>query len=83
VKKGLAFRDAHEVVAHAVKTAQSLGVDLSELPLATLQTFNPAVEADVFDVLSLKGSLAARNTQGGTAPVRVRAEIARHLVRLG
>jgi argininosuccinate lyase len=83
VKKGLAFRDAHEVVAHAVKTAQSLGVDLSELPLATLQTFNPAVEADVFDVLSLKGSLAARNTQGGTAPVRVRAEIARHLARLG
>ena len=83
VKKGLAFRDAHEVVAHAVKTAQSLGVDLSELPLATLQTFNPAVEADVFEVLSLKGSLAARNTQGGTAPERVRAEIARHLVRLG
>ncbi len=83
VKKGLAFRDAHEVVAHAVKTAQSLGVDLSELPLATLQTFNPAVEADVFEVLSLKGSLAARNTQGGTAPVRVRAEIARHLARLG
>ena len=83
VKKGLAFRDAHEVVAHAVKTAQSLGVDLSELPLATLQTFNPAVEADVFEVLSLKGSLAARNTQGGTAPARVRAEIARHLARLG
>jgi argininosuccinate lyase len=83
VKKGLAFRDAHEVVAHAVKTAQSLGVDLSELPLATLQTFNPAVEADVFDVLSLKGSLAARNTQGGTAPEQVRAEIARHLARLG
>jgi len=83
VKKGLAFRDAHEVVAHAVKTAQSLGVDLSELPLATLQTFNPAVEADVFEVLSLKGSLAARNTLGGTAPERVRAEIARHLARLG
>ena len=83
VKKGLAFRDAHEVVAHAVKTAQSLGVDLSELPLATLRTFNPAVEADVFEVLSLKGSLAARNTQGGTAPERVRAEIARHLARLG
>ena len=82
VKKGLAFRDAHEVVAHAVKTAQSLGVDLSELPLATLQTFNPAVEADVFEVLSLKGSLAARNTLGGTAPARVRAEIARHRARL-
>jgi len=82
VKKGLAFRDAHEVVAHAVKTAQSLGVDLSELPLATLQTFNPAVQSDVFDCLSLKGSLAARNTLGGTAPQRVRAEIERHRVRL-
>ena len=83
VKKGLAFRDAHEVVAHAVKTAQGLGVDLSELPLATLQTFNPAVQADVFEVLSLKGSLAARNTLGGTAPQRVRAEIERHRARLG
>jgi len=82
VKKGLAFRDAHEVVAHAVKTAQSLGVDLSELPLATLQTFHPAVQADVFEVLSLKGSLAARNTLGGTAPQRVRAEIERHRARL-
>ena len=83
VKKGLAFRDAHEVVAHAVKTAQGLGVDLSELPLATLQTFNPAVQADVFEVLSLTGSLAARSTLGGTAPQRVRAEIERHRARLG
>ena len=82
VKKGLPFRDAHEVVAHAVKTAQGLGVDLSELPLATLQTFNPAVQSDVFDVLSLTGSLAARNTLGGTAPLRVRAEIERHRARL-
>jgi argininosuccinate lyase len=83
VKKGLPFRDAHEVVAHAVKTAQSLCVDLSELPLATLQTFNPAVQADVFEVLSLTGSLAARSTLGGTAPARVRAEIERHRTRLG
>ncbi len=82
VKKGLPFRDAHEVVAHAVKTAQSLGVDLSELPLATLQTFNPAVQADVFEVLSLTGSLAARSTLGGTAPQRVRAEIEQHRARL-
>ena len=82
VKKGLPFRDAHEVVAHAVKTAQSLGVDLSELPLAALQTFNPAVQADVFEVLSLTGSLAARSTLGGTAPQRVRAEIERHRARL-
>jgi len=82
VNKGLPFRDAHEVVAHAVKTAQVQGVDLSELSLATLQTFNPAVEADVFTALSLQGSLAARNTLGGTAPARVQAEIARHRARL-
>ena len=83
VKKGLPFRDAHEVVAHAVKTAQGLGLDLVDLPLETLQTFNPAVQADVFECLSLQGSLAARNTLGGTAPQRVLAEIARHRTRLG
>ena len=83
VKKGLAFRDAHEVVAHAVKSAQATGKDLSELPLATLQSFHPAIEADVFDCLSLQGSLNARNTIGGTAPERVLQEIALHRQRLG
>ena len=82
VKKGLPFRDAHEVVAHAVKTAQNQGKDLSELPLATLQTFHAAIEQDVFECLSLVGSLNARNTLGGTAPVQVKAQIARHLARL-
>ncbi len=82
VKKGLPFRDAHEVVAHAVKTAQGLGVDLSELPLATLQKFDSRIEQDVFGPLSLQGSLNARNTLGGTAPVQVRAQIARHRARL-
>ncbi len=82
VKKGLAFRDAHEVVAHAVKSAQAAGKDLSELPLATLQSFHPAIEADVFDCLSLQGSLNARNTIGGTAPERVLQEIALHRQRL-
>ena len=82
VKKGLPFRDAHEVVAHAVKTAQSENLDLSELPLATLQKFNPAIEKDVFDCLSLVGSLNARNTLGGTAPDQVRLQIARHHARL-
>jgi argininosuccinate lyase len=82
VKKGLPFRDAHEAVAHAVKTAQAQGVDLSELPLATLQTFHPKIEADVFEVLSLRGSLNARNTLGGTAPAQVTAQIARHRARL-
>ncbi|WP_234192809.1 MULTISPECIES: argininosuccinate lyase [Pseudacidovorax] len=83
VKKGLPFRDAHETVAHAVKTAIAQGVDLSQLPLATLQQFNPAIQDDVFGVLSLRGSLEARNTLGGTAPVQVTAQIARHRARLG
>ena len=81
-KKGLPFRDAHEVVAHAVKTAQTQNLDLSELPLATLQQFNPAIQADVFECLSLVGSLNARNTLGGTAPSQVRQQIARHHARL-
>ena len=83
VKKGLPFRDAHEVVAHAVKTAQTQNLDLSELPLATLQQFNPSIQADVFECLSLVGSLNARNTLGGTAPDQVRLQIARHHARLG
>jgi argininosuccinate lyase len=82
VKKGLPFRDAHEVVAHAVKTAQGLGVDLSELPLQTLQQFDARIEANVFGPLSLQGSLNARNTLGGTAPTQVRLQIARHRTRL-
>ena len=82
VKKGLPFRDAHEAVAHAVKAAISHQVDLSELPLNVLQQFNPKIEKDVYDVLSLRGSLNARNTLGGTAPAQVRIQIARHVARL-
>ena len=83
VKKGLPFRDAHETVAHAVKAAITHNVDLSELPLTVLQQFNPKIEKDVYDVLSLRGSLNARNTLGGTAPAQVKAQIARHHARLG
>lgn len=82
VKKGLPFRDAHETVAHAVKAAVSHKCDLSELPLAVLKQFNPAIEKDVFDVMSLRGSLNARNTLGGTAPAQVQAQVARHKARL-
>jgi argininosuccinate lyase len=82
VKKGLPFRDAHEVVAHAVKLAIQRGVDLAELPLETLQSFNPAIADDVYAVLSLRGSLNARNLLGGTAPAQVRAQVARHQARL-
>ena len=83
VKKGLPFRDAHETVAHAVKAAQSLGADLSDLPLAQLQQFNPLIEKDVFDILSLRGSLNSRRTLGGTAPEQVAIQIQKHLHRLG
>ncbi|MCH8181331.1 MAG: argininosuccinate lyase [Proteobacteria bacterium] len=82
VKKGLPFRDAHEVVAHAVKDAIAAGVDLSELPLDKLKAYNPAIEQDVYEVLSLRGSLNARNLLGGTAPAQVRAQVARHRARL-
>ncbi len=82
VKKGLPFRDAHEAVAHAVKVAIQQGVDLSELPLATLQGFHPAIGDDVFAVLTLRGSLDARKVLGGTAPEQVRAQVARHRARL-
>src|SRR6478752_6870432 len=83
VKKGLPFRDAHETVAHAVKAAVSHACDLSELPLTVLKQFNPAIEKDVYDALSLRGSLNARNTLGGTAPAQVRAQVERHKKRLG
>ena len=82
VKKGLPFRDAHEAVAHAVKAAMSHNVELSELPLEVLKGFNSNIEKDVYEVLSLRGSLNARSTLGGTAPVQVRAQIARQRMRL-
>jgi argininosuccinate lyase len=83
VKKGLPFRDAHEIVAHAVKTAIAQGLDLGALPLTALQAFHPAIGEDVFQVLSLRGSVDARQVLGGTAPAQVRTQIARHQLRLG
>ena len=83
VKKGLPFRDAHETVAHAVKIALQRGVDLAELPLAELQALNAGIGDDVFAVLTLRGSMHARNIVGGTAPEQVRARIAAHRARLG
>jgi argininosuccinate lyase len=83
VKKGLPFRDAHELVARAVRQAIERGVDLAELPHATLQSYHPSIGADVHAALSLRGSLDARNVVGGTAPQQVRAQVARHRARLG
>ena len=82
VKKGLPFRDAHEAVAHAVKAAMLQKVDLAELPFDVLQGFDPKIENDVYEVLSLRGSLNARTTLGGTAPHQVRLQITRHRQRL-
>jgi len=82
VKKGLPFRDAHEAVAHAVKLAMGQGLALTDLPLATLQGLNAEIGEDVFEGLSLRGSINARTTLGGTAPAQVRAQVARHRARL-
>ena len=77
VKKGLPFRDAHEAVARAVRACDDAKRDLSEMPLADLQVFSPLIEDDVFAVLTLEGSVAARDHVGGTAPKQVKAAIAR------
>ena len=72
VRKGLAFRDAHEIVGKAVRLGLETRRDLSEISLPELQKFSPEIESDVFDVLTLEGSVAARDLFGGTAPKRVR-----------
>ena len=82
VKKGLPFREAHEVVGAAVKAAETQGKDLADLTLAELQAFSPLVQSDVATCLTIEGSLAARNHIGGTAPAQVRAAIARARQRL-
>ena len=76
-KKGMPFRDAHEVVALAVRYAVDKKVELSDLPLAALQQFAPEISHDVYAVLTLEGSLNSRNHIGGTAPAQVKAAIAR------
>jgi argininosuccinate lyase len=83
VRRGVAFRDAHEIVGSAVRLAIDRGRDLSEMALAELQALSPVIEADVFEVLTPEGSVAARDHFGGTAPAQVRAAIARARARLG
>ncbi|MCD8516787.1 MAG: argininosuccinate lyase [Burkholderiaceae bacterium] len=73
VKKGLPFRDAHEVVAHAVLTCEKRGCDLADLTLDELKAFDSRIEADIHEVLTLEGSVNARNHVGGTAPAQVKA----------
>jgi argininosuccinate lyase len=83
VKKGLPFRDAHEAVAHAVRACEQRGCDLTDLGLDELRAFSALIEQDVFEVLTLEGSVAARNHIGGTAPAQVRAAIAHVRSQLG
>jgi argininosuccinate lyase len=83
VKKGLPFRDAHEVVALAVRAAEARGCDLSELTLDELRAFSQRIGEDVFQVLTLEGAVAARNHLGGTAPGQVLAAVGRARMRLG
>ncbi|MFK7863565.1 MAG: argininosuccinate lyase [Pseudohongiellaceae bacterium] len=76
VKKGLPFRDAHEVVGMAVGMGIEQGVDLAELSLSQLQSFSELIEQDVYEILTLEGSIAARDHHGGTAPKQVLKAIA-------
>jgi argininosuccinate lyase len=75
VNKGLPFRDAHEIVGSAVAYAIDKEKDLCDCTLQELQSFDRRIEADVFDLLSLEGSVNARNLIGGTAPQQVKKQI--------
>ena len=82
VRKGVPFRDAHEVVGKAVRYGIERNKDLAAMDLAELQQFSPAITEEVFQVLSLEGSVALRDHLGGTAPEQVRAAIQRAKTRI-
>jgi argininosuccinate lyase len=82
VRKGIPFRDAHAVVGKVIRSAQDQGVDLDQLSLDVLREFSPHIQDDIYDVLSLEGSIAARDQVGGTAPQQVRKAIDRGRQRL-
>ncbi|HEX2796882.1 MAG TPA: argininosuccinate lyase [Immundisolibacter sp.] len=82
VRRGLPFRDAHEAVGRAVREGVVSGRDLAEFTLDELRAFSPLIEADVFGVLTLEGSVASRDHLGGTAPAQVRAAAGRARSRL-
>ena len=75
VRKGMAFRDAHEVVGKSVAYCVTKGCDLADLSLDELREFSPVIDDDVFACLTLEGSVAARDHVGGTAPLQVRSAI--------
>jgi argininosuccinate lyase len=82
VRKGVAFRDAHEIVGRAVRAGVEQQRDLAEMSLQELQSFSAEIGEDVFSVLTLEGSVAARNHTGGTAPGQVRSSIEQARARL-
>ncbi|MEJ2681916.1 MAG: argininosuccinate lyase [Gammaproteobacteria bacterium] len=82
VKHGLPFRDAHEVVGLVVSHCVERGIDLADLSLKELRQFNANIQESVFDVLTLEGSVAARNHVGGTAPAQVQQQVQRWRDRL-
>ena len=82
VRKGMAFRDAHEAVAKAVRAAEARKLDLAELPLDELRRFSPLIDSDARSVMTPEGSVASRSHIGGTAPEAVRKAIARARARL-
>ncbi len=82
VRKGVPFRDAHAIVGQSVRHAIDVGRDLGELALEDLQRFSDRIDSDVFQVLSLEGSVSARSHIGGTAPAQVRAAVVRARERL-
>ncbi|HET8701370.1 MAG TPA: argininosuccinate lyase [Nitrococcus sp.] len=83
VRKKIPFREAHEIVGRAVRYGVERDKDLAAMTLEELRQFSGAIDEDVFEVLSLEGSVAARNHLGGTAPAQVRAQIGKARARLG
>jgi len=82
VRRGVPFRDAHDIVARAVRAAEAAGVDLAALPLATLKSLSKRIGSDVQRILTPEGSVAARRHPGGTAPAQVRRAVERARTRL-
>ena len=83
MKKGVPFRDSHEIVAQVVKKAEEEGKTLQDMPLMTLQHFSPVIEKDVYAVLSLEGSMESRRVTGGTSPLQIKKQLKRWKKILG
>jgi len=79
---GLPFREAHHVTGRVVALAEARGCDLADMPLELLQSVHGDIDESVYDVLGVHNSVASRQSYGGTAPVRVREQIAKWRERL-